>query len=491
MMPPRRGAARDSSASITADCQPRLALTSERSAADVVARLGATHFDWVVLNGNDAPGIGRRQRPSGTDLAFLQYTSGSTSAPKGVMVSHANLVANLGMIRRAFGNAERSTYVSWVPLHHDMGLILNALAAIDVGATCILMSPMSFLQRPLTWLRAVSDFKAEVAGGPNFAFDLCVSRFRPAQMEGVDLSGWRVAFNGAEPVRAETLTQFASTFAPYGFDACAFFPCYGMAEATVLISGGSRGGGPITRDVSAKAMQSLRVASPMDKTDVLCVVGCGRALGDEAIAIVDPDNRQRLGHDEVGEIWVRGPNVGRGYWQSRDASAAFAAEIAGEPIGPWLRTGDLGFLSGGNELFVTGRIKDVIIVRGLNHYPQDIERTVQSASAALRVGYGAAFSIPDRNGYDRIVVVQEVERSQRARIDVNDLIGSIREAVAEQHELAIYEVVLVRPGTLPKTTSGKIQRRLTRQLWQDGHFNAVTIVDSAATQLTTAQDTQG
>jgi acyl-CoA synthetase (AMP-forming)/AMP-acid ligase II len=246
------------------------------------------------------------------DLAFLQYTSGSTSAPKGVMVSYANLLENLEMIRRAMGHSRASTHVCWMPLHHDMGLILNVLEAFYVGATCALMAPVSFLQRPLTWLRAIHEFGAEAAGGPNFGFDLCVARFRPEAMAGVDLSGWRVAFNGAEPVRAQTLQQFAKTFAPYGFRPSAFYPCYGMAEATLLISGGPRGAASRVRLVDRTAMNAGRIETPGDDADVFAVVGCGGALAGEAIAIVDPETRTRLSWDRVGEIWVRGGNVADG-----------------------------------------------------------------------------------------------------------------------------------------------------------------------------------
>jgi acyl-CoA synthetase (AMP-forming)/AMP-acid ligase II len=318
----------------------------------------------------------------------------------------------------------------------------------------------------------------EVAGGPNFAFDLCVSRFRADTMEGIDLSGWRVAFNGAEPVRADTLASFAATFAPYGFDPRALYPCYGMAEATLLISGGRRGDGSVIGKASRAAMQALRIEAPGDDTDAVSIVGCGRALADEAIAIVDPETRQRLAFGVIGEIWVRGPNVARGYWQNQDASReTFAAEIVGEagaePGAFWLRTGDLGCLDAQGELFVTGRIKDLIIVRGINHYPQDLEYTVQQVDACLRPGFGAAFAVTDPRGQERLVIVQEVERTHRHKIDLDEVTAAIREAVAEEHELSVHEVVLVMPGTIPKTTSGKIQRRLTRRLWQEGRLEVV------------------
>jgi acyl-CoA synthetase (AMP-forming)/AMP-acid ligase II len=479
ILPPRRAAKRDASAEIVADCTPRFALTKQDFATavrdDIRDRLGDHGLEWLVVAeaaaARPAPTL---PRPAREDLALLQYTSGSTALPKGVMVTHANLIDNLEMIRLAFGNTSASTHVSWVPLHHDMGLVLVALQAFYLGATCVLMAPVSFLQRPLSWLRAIHDFRAEVAGAPNFGFDLCVSRFRRESMEGIDLSCWRVAFNAAEPVRADTLASFASTFAPYGFDARALHPCYGMAEATLLISGGRRSEGGVIGKASRAAMQVLRIEAPGDEGDTVSIVGCGRALAGGAIAVVDPETRQRLACGVIGEIWARGPNVTRGYWQNQAASQeTFAAEIIGEPAVSWLRTGDLGCLDAQGELFVTGRIKDLIIVRGINHYPQDLEYTVQRVDACLRPGFGAAFAIPDPRGQERIVIVQEVERTHRHRIDLDEIAAAIREAVAEEHELSVHEVVLVMPGTIPKTTSGKIQRRLTRQLWQEGRLEAM------------------
>ena len=320
LMLPRRNSAHDSSAAVIADCAPRFALTSGEFLSgprgDVVGRLQAVGIACVAVDRHADAGADARMsmpHPQREDLAFLQYTSGSTSAPKGVMVSHANLLDNLEMICLALGNTGRSTYVSWVPLYHDMGLILNALQALYVGATCVLMAPAGFIQRPLTWLRAIHAYSAEVAGAPNFAFDLCVDRFRPEQMEGVDLSGWKLAFNGAEPVRAETLRRFASTFAPYGFRPEALYPCYGLAEATLLVSGGRRASGATTCAVSRRALQDHRAIPAEAGEDAHTLVGCGRGLDGERLAIVDPDSRRRLPppHDRrgVGERTARGQGL--------------------------------------------------------------------------------------------------------------------------------------------------------------------------------------
>jgi acyl-CoA synthetase (AMP-forming)/AMP-acid ligase II len=476
MMMPRRQSARDSSAAIMANCEPAIALTSSAFAirGDLQERFSREGLQWLAVDLDTAPtqAAADLRLPAREDIAFLQYTSGSTSEPKGVAVSHGNLLANLEMIRISLGNTERSTYVNWVPLYHDMGLILNTLEALYVGALCVLMAPNAFTQRPLNWLRAISDYRAEVACCPNFGYDLCVSRYRAEQMQGVDLSSWKIALNGAEPVHAETIEQFIKTFAGHGFDPRATFPAYGMAEATLLISGGSRGAGHVTRDVSRAALQAHRAEAPADAADSQTLVGCGRALEGERIAIVDPDTRARLPVDQVGEVWVNGANVAGAYWKNPDATkTGLHARIASDDdSASWLRTGDLGFLDSAGELFITGRIKDLIIVRGINHYPQDIERTVQAAHAALRANCGAAFSVSDEHDDEALVVVQEVERTERNRIDGAEMKGLIREHVTDQHELFARHIVLIRPGTLPKTTSGKIQRSLARRLWSDGQF---------------------
>lgn len=474
MMMPRRQSARDSSAGIMANCQPAVALTNSAFAIrkDLQARFLGERIQWLSVDltpvesqAADLP------EPDPQDIAFLQYTSGSTSEPKGVAVSHANLLANLEMIRISLGTTRQSTYVNWVPLYHDMGLILNALEAFYVGALCILMAPNAFMQRPLNWLRAIHHYRAEVGCSPNFGFDLCVSRYRADQMQGVDLSSWKVALNGAEPVHAETIRRFAETFAGHGFDPNAAFPAYGMAEATLLIAGGRRGAGHVTRTVSRSRLQAHAVDAPIDQADVQTLVGCGRALVNERIAIVDPDRCVRLAADQVGEIWASGPNVARHYWRNAEASKVnLSARIAGADATNWLRTGDLGLLDEGGELFITGRIKDLVIIRGINHYPQDIEHTVQALHPALRQNCGAAFSVPDERGEETLVIVQEIERTERNRIDPAEMKEIIRAGVTDQHELFARHIALIRPGALPKTTSGKIQRSRARMLWLERHF---------------------
>jgi acyl-CoA synthetase (AMP-forming)/AMP-acid ligase II len=313
-----------------------------------------------------------------------------------------------------------------------MGLILNALQSLYIGALCVLMAPVSFLQRPLSWLRAIHEYRAEVAGGPNFAFDLCVSRHRAEDMKGIDLSCWKVAVNGAEPVRTSTIERFAATFAPYGFDPRSVHPAYGMAEATLLISAAERGAGAVTRPVSRGALQRHQAVSPTGPEDAHMLVGCGRQLYGERVAIVEPEHRTRLAPGVIGEVWVAGPNVTQGYWRNPAVTeAVFSARL--EPCGErWLRTGDLGFLDETGELYITGRIKDLIIIRGINHYPQDIEETVQDCHPALRRHCGAAFSVLDQDDGEHLVVVQEVERTHRRQVSVAEIIASAREAITRQ-----------------------------------------------------------
>ena len=462
VMPPRRLAHRDSSSPILKDCAPQLLLTVTAMADG--ARSERLHQDGIAwLCVDDMPALDQAPLPAvhPHDLALLQYTSGSTSQPKGVMVGHDNLLSNLGAIRQAMGNSSASTYVNWGPMYHDMGLVMDLLQPLFLGAPAVLLRPAGFMQKPLLWLKAIHDYRAEVAGAPNFAFDLCVTRLRPEQMMGVDLSHWKLAFNGAEPVRAQTMERFAKAFAPWGFQARTLCPCYGLAEATLMVSGMGRGEGVITRTVSRAGLLAGRIDPPADDADARLLTASGRAIQDTQIAIVDGEGRRTSG---IGEIWLSGPGVTQGYWQSEAATeTSFRAQIAGE-AGHWLRTGDLGFREAQGLLFVTGRIKDMLIIRGTNHYPQDIEETVQHAHPVLGDN-GAVFAAGENS--ERIVVAYEVGRFDRHGMDARAVEDAVREAVACEHELSVQEVVLLRPGSLPKTTSGKVQRSLTARLWQE------------------------
>ena len=402
-------------------------------------------------------------RPS--DLAFLQYSSGSTGRPKGVMLTHGNLLNNQRIIQSFSQAGAEGTYVSWLPLYHDMGLGVT-LQSITLGCLAVLMPPMAFIQKPQRWLWAISRYRAHVSSGPNFSYDVCVRDMKPEQYEGLDLSSWRTASNGAEAINPRTLRDFARTFAPYGFDERALLQCYGLAEATVAVAASIKPLLPVVKTVDMKLLGSHRVQEVgEDHENAIGLVGCGTPRLNHELIIVNPETRRRCQGGEVGEIWVRGESVGVGYWNNPEATKEiFQAYIEGTTEGPYLRTGDLGFIADGS-LFVTGRIKELIIIRGRNHYPEDIERTVQACHPALRSHGGAAFSTVI-DGEERLVVVQEPERNIQVELDPEEVVKLIRAAVATQHELELHALVLIAPGSLPKTSSGKIQRRACQQLFQ-------------------------
>ncbi len=408
----------------------------------------------------------------GDTLAFLQYTSGSTGSPKGVMLNHANLLHNSALIAYVFEHTRSGLGVFWLPSYHDMGLIGGILQPLYVGRPNILMSPMAFLQKPFRWLSAITRFGGTTSGGPNFAYDLCVRKITPEERASLDLSSWEVAFNGAEPVREDTIERFAETFGPCGFRREAFFPCYGLAEATLIVSGGHAKRPPVVRSLDAGAMAAGRVG-PRHAEDrgARKLVGCGQTMVDQRIVIADPETLKRCPGGRVGEIWVRGPSVALGYWNQPEATkATFQARLKDTGEGPFLRTGDLGFMQEG-ELFVTGRMKDLIILHGVNCYPQDIEHTVQQSHPKLRPDSGAVFAV-DLGSREQLVVVQEVER--RVKGDLSDVFDAICRAVSAEHEMAVDAVVLVKPNSIPKTSSNKIQRRACRQAFLDG---SLTVVD--------------
>ncbi|MEA1950145.1 MAG: aminotransferase class I/II-fold pyridoxal phosphate-dependent enzyme, partial [Planctomycetota bacterium] len=407
----------------------------------------------------------------GATMAFLQYTSGSTGTPKGVMLNHASLLHNSAMISHAFEHTRTGKGVFWLPSYHDMGLIGGILQPIYIGRPNILMAPMTFLQKPFRWLSAVSRFRCTTSGGPNFAYDLCVQKITPEQREQLDLSAWKVAFNGAEPVREETIRRFAEAFEPHGFNREAFYPCYGMAEAALLVSGGYVNKPPVIRSFDAESLtRGEAVPRKMGQGGTRDLVGCGETLADQKIAIVDPESLKQLPDLKVGEIWVRGPSIAQGYWQRDEINKEiFQAHIEGSGAGPFLRTGDLGFLLEG-ELFVTGRMKDLIIVHGVNHYPQDIELTVQRTHKRLRKDCGAAFTV-EIDGHEKLVVVQEIERRKQGNLPA--VFDTVRRAVSAEHELALDAIILIKNGSIPKTSSGKVQRHACRNGYLDGSLNVI------------------
>ncbi|MBD2070857.1 fatty acyl-AMP ligase [Leptolyngbya sp. FACHB-671] len=406
------------------------------------------------------------------DIAYLQYTSGSTSTPKGVMITHRNVMHHSAYLQRACGYDSDSVSVTWMPYFHDYGLVEGLIQPLYNGTPCYVMSPFAFIKQPVRWLQAISRYRATHSQAPNFAYEQCIRRVKLEQRDALDLSSWRAAGNAAEPINPRVLRQFFEYFEPSGFRWDAFAPAYGLAEATLLVTTSPRPSEPVVCVLDPAALERNRIVEASDEQDVVRIVaGCGRQVCETQIAIVNPDTLARCAPNEVGEIWVADAGVAKGYWQRPEESdRTFRAQIADSQEGPFLRTGDLGFLQDG-ELFVTGRIKDLIIIRGTNHYPQDIEWTVQQLHPALRPDYGAAFST-EIDGEERLVVVQEVERQQQ-NIDFDQVIGEIRQAIAEQHELQVYAVVLAKPGNILKTSSGKIQRRACRTSFLAGTLDVL------------------
>ena len=475
--PPRRNQKMSRLQVLVIEAQAKIALTTKSLLSNIESRFVQSEFSglsWLTTdNILTEPNSSWQEFPATENtLAFLQYTSGSTGKPKGVMISHGNLLDNERAISQAFEHTAETTVVGWLPLFHDMGLIGNVLQPLYLGRPCILMSPVDFLQRPWRWLQAISHFQATTSGGPNFAYDLCVRKIKPEQKASLDLSKWSVAFTGAEPIKAETLSRFAETFKECGFRKEAFYPCYGMAETTLFISGGLKTVSPVVKQVAKDALEQNQIAASTKNDIAKNLVGCGETRSDMKVKIVDPQTLIQCPGDRVGEIWVSGKSVAQGYWnQTLATEETFKAYTADTHEGPFLRTGDLGFIQD-NELFITGRIKDVIIIRGQNYYPQDIEQTIERSHQALRPGCSAAFTV-EIKGTERLVVVQEVERSYLRKLNMKEIVGNFREAVTAEHGLQVYATVLAKPGSIPKTSSGKIQRHACRTKFLNGSLNVV------------------
>ena len=481
--PPRPNRSLSRIQNILHNAQTDLALTNSDTLQSLEKQLEKTpelnKLRWITTNTISPHQAKSWREPdlSEDSIAFLQYTSGSTAEPKGVKIAYQNLLHNLEAIHRCFRHSPQSKGVIWLPPYHDMGLIGGILQPLYGGFPVTLMSPLIFLQNPLRWLKAISNTKATTSGGPNFAYDLCVRKFKPEQSIELDLSNWQVAFNGAEPINHETLNQFTKTFAPYGFDPSAFYPCYGMAEATLIISGGSGDRAVVTKTVQRKALEENKIIqSDSSDPNPHTLVSCGRSLRDQKIAIAHPETLVSCQSGEVGEIWVSGSSIAKGYWQQAEITkATFNAYLKDTNEGPFLRTGDLGFLDRG-ELFFTGRLKDMIVIKGRNHYPQDIEKTVEETNPWIRPSCVASFSV-DIQGEEKLVVVAEVERrywssnrlankkqddSASDIISVKDLTQAIKREISKNHDLQVYTTMLLKPGSLPKTSSGKIQRHACR-----------------------------
>ena len=468
--------------SIAGNCEPAVALTTSSLLAKLELWRGGDDrlaaIRWIAADEErpDDAAAWRDPDVGSSDIAMLQYTSGSTAAPKGVVLTHRNLLHNLSLIRSAFNveHAADDVGVFWLPPFHDMGLIGGILQPCYVGRGAVLMSSTTFLQRPLAWLEAMSTYRATTSAAPNFAFDLCVERIKPEEMRGLNLSSWHTVFDGAEPIRADTIDRFARAFAHVGFRREAFFPCYGLAEATLFVSGGPWGHGPYTLDVSRAALEQKRVA-PATAGDRLRLISSGAPANAQSVRIVDPDTQQPCDERRVGEIWVSGESVAGGYWNNADETAhTFSREIADQERRGFLRTGDLGFIDVG-QLFVTGRLKDLIILGGRNYYPQDLELAAERSHSSLRPGHAAAFALTG-DGPEKLTIVLEVTRHHRES-EHEAVFSAVRRALAEREGVLPDVVVLARQNGIPRTSSGKVQRRATRSMLLDGTLEIIARSD--------------
>lgn len=471
---PARGLGRLSA--ICADADPRAAIVPGGGlpaitalAAAVPALAGVT---WLPADIDPARSerLAVPDRVGRDSIAFLQYTSGSTSAPRGVMITHGGLLANQRVIRGKLGVTARTVMVSWLPVYHDMGLCSGLLQPLYAGLEAVVMEPETFLARPDLWLRTISGHDEVVSGGPDFAYALAAARVPPDVRRELDLRGWRVAVNGAEPVRAETIEQFTAAFAGCGLPADAFYPAYGLAESTLFVSGGATDEAPLIRSFSRTALgQGRAVPVAPGDGDGVRLVGCGRDFADISVIIVDPDTRRPCAPGKSGEIWVRSASNGVGYWgQPASSQETFAATLAGGSE-PHLRTGDVGFLADG-ELFIAGRTKDVIIIRGVNYYPQDVERVVGHAHPLLAAGVSAAFAVAAA-GTETLTVVAEVT-DRAAPADCAAAAAAVVRAIAAEFPLQA-EVHLVGRGRVPRTTSGKVRRSHCADLLAAGVLDVV------------------
>ena len=470
LVPPRPNRSLDAFRSIIADCCPRVVLSTQSLCKALEPRIAAETAigspRWIAVDAMEIENVGAGDWKipdinSGSP-AMIQYTSGSTSVPKGVIVSHANLLTNSALIQARIGASPDTPGAFWLPPYHDMGLIGGILQTVYSGATTTLFSPFSFLQRPIRWLRAISRTGAVVSGGPNFAFELCAKSITREASQDLDLSGWKVALVSAEPVQAETLRRFSTAFAHCGFRHEAFYPCYGLAECTLFATGGNHAAAPVERSFHRSSLEQRRVVrEDATSVDAQNLVGSGDVPDVHDLRIVDPESLVELTPGRIGEVWIAGPSVAAGYWGRADETErTFQAFLADTGEGPFLRTGDLGFLDDG-ELFINGRLKALIIIRGRNLYPQDIELTAIESHECLIPNGAGAFSF-ELESEERLALCVEVERHCRAD-SYPPIIAAIRRAIVERHEVAVSAIVLLRPGTLPRTSSGKVRRHACKE----------------------------
>lgn len=499
LYPPRKNKRSARISKVVKSCNARIALTTTNELPtikecwqkdnELAPELAFYPTDNVVFENRD---ILKYDRTLTDTPAFLQYTSGSTGAPKGVIISHDNIMANVKHLSVASSVNKKDVFVNWLPLFHDLGLVTAILLPVWLGACSVLISPTAFIINPLSWLKAISFYRGSVCGAPNFAYDLCANKISDDELFSLDLSCWRIAYNAAEPVKLKTLEIFNDKFSVCGFKKNSLYPSYGMAEATAFISGGQASEQPkvIYVDKSKHAGLQLKlVHTENELTDA--VVGCGSVDASHDIKVVNPKTKALLPAGEVGEIWFAGPSVSSGYWQHGKASReTFGQSIVGETnnVNKYLRTGDYGVMWQG-ELYVTGRMKDLIILNGINYYPQDIEASAVKAHNSVRPGFNAAFHLTE-GGCEKLVVVTEIERKFFRKISPNIVINRIRQQIFNDHQVNVDRVILLKPYVIPTTTSGKIQRSKTRILLKNGDLDILAHSSEFSEQVMIKPETQ-
>lgn len=477
--PPRRNRSLNRIHTIISDSGAKTSLLSEKVATDIQHNFAndevLNSIQWIVYKDFDetlaSKWVAKDIRPE--EVALLQYTSGSTGEPKGVMITHGNIIYNSETIRRSFSFDENLQGVNWLPIFHDMGLIGTIIQPAYIGGANVIMPPVAFLKNPINWLKAIEKYKANNGGGPNFGYDYLISKTTEEERAKLDLSRVETFYCGAEPIRKSTLEAFTEGLKAAGVSQKQLFPCYGLAEGTLIVTGSHMKELPKYLRVNAEALSQNRIQLERDGNPKhIDLVGCGHVWMETRVAIVDSETHLEVGDDLIGEVWVSGPTVAKGYWNNEEQTRlSFQAHIADSGEGPFLRTGDLGFFHE-KELYITGRLKDLIIIRGINYYPSDIEYTVQQVDAALRPYGGAAIPVV-AGDEEKLVVVQELERTAMRNADHASLISDIRKAIAEEHELEVFAVLLIRTGSLPLTSSGKIQRRQTKYDYLNGVLDVV------------------
>lgn len=485
--PPRRNRGIGRLLSIIADANAKIGLVTRQIYNDIERNFKdeplLNHMQWIIFDDVDEQQstkfVPTQINPE--DIALLQYTSGSTGHPKGVMITQLNLLYNSEYIRQSFGLGKASVGLNWLPVFHDMGLIGGVLQAAYLGAINIGMPPMAFLKNPAHWLEAIQKYKATTGGGPNFSFDYCVQKTNAQENSKLDLSSMTVFYCGAEPIRKSTYRTFENHFKDAQVTPNQLYSCYGMAETTLIVTGIDPGSKPRFLSIDSEALSLNKVVISNNENHATDVAGCGHTWMETKVEIINPDTFSPSLPHEVGEIWVSGPTVAKGYWNKQEETERTFQAYTAEGKGPFLRTGDLGFLYD-NELFVTGRLKDLIIIRGANFYPSDIEFTIQKAHPDLRENSGAAFPIT-HNNEEVLVVVQELERTAMRNTNHDEIITTIRKAIAEEHEIEVFAVILIKTGSIPLTSSGKIQRRQSRYEYLNGELQVVAEWEKKETEV--------